>query len=48
MLKVIAILFTILAFRYLYYGILFLSFGGSPTWNRFVKKVKQFINENDN
>lgn len=48
MLKVIAILFAILAFRYAYYGILFLSFGGPPMWNRFVKKVKRFLNKNDN
>ena len=48
MLKVIVILFAIILFRYVYYGILFLSFGGSPVWNRFVKKVKRFLNENDN
>lgn len=41
LLVVAAVCIMIAILRYIWYGVLFLYFGGSPTFNRFIKYIKK-------
>lgn len=41
LLVVAAVCIMIAVLRYVWYGVLFLYFGGSPTFNRFIRHIKK-------